>query len=340
MPNSLASSISRAAAILLIAASVACSDSPLPGAPASVARSVSANPGPKSFSPRQKAEPDRYNTRWRRMSDVEFASAVDSARGRVSIGFKDRDKLQGVDDRGNALVSDAVSKQIADSLERSGVRIRYRFRGQPTVLAVVDGERAAALRRNDHIDYVEPETFANVSSQATPIGVAAVGATSGWSLSTGAGVKVMVIDTGDDSTATDLNVSVAMRCDTTLDSRIHDWRDGHGTHVMGTLAAPDNSSQVVGVSHAVTLWSANASYDVYSPQRETRISFDDAACAVNVAKVNGVRVVNMSFGAAGGSSTALTNAINDAFDNYNVVFVAAAGNDTSSTIGILPISIA
>ncbi len=284
---------------------------------------------PEPFTPRVKVDPDRYNTPWRSMSDVDFARAVDSARGRVSIGFKEPNRLQGVDDHGRSLVSDEAARQMTDSLERAGVRIRYRFQGQPTVLAVMDGERAAALRRNSRVDYVEPETFATVSSQVTPIGITGVGAPSGWSLSTGSGVKVMVIDTGHDTTATDLNVSVAMRCDTTYDSRIHDWRDGHGTHVMGTLAALDNSTQVIGVSHGVTLWSANASYDEFTPGRKTRISFDDAACAVNVAKINGVRVVNMSFGAIGGSSTALTNAINDAFDNYNVVFVASAGNDTS-----------
>jgi subtilisin family serine protease len=267
------------------------------------------------------------------MGDTEFARAVDSVGGRIAIGLKESSALQGVDDQGRSLASASTVVRAIEGLERMGVRVSYRFRTQPAVLATASGDLAARLRRENNIDFVEPDAFGTLSSQVTPIGVTMTTAPSGWALSTGSGVKVMVLDSGHDTTAVDLNVSVSMRCDTTVDPRSYDWRDGHGTHVMGIVAALNNTMDVVGMSYGVSLWSANVTKDYYvNNRRFTEVSFNDAACAIDVARINGIRVVNMSFSQKNGSSTVLTNAINGGFNYDNIVFVASAGNDTASSL--------
>jgi hypothetical protein len=284
------------------------------------------------FSPRQKVDPDRKDNKWRRMDDEAFGLAVERAKGRVSIGFKNVGAVEGVDATGRRLMSKESATAAVASIVAQGAKVRYQFQGQPAVLATIDREMAVRLRKDANVDYVEPETFMSLSSQVTPWGITATGAPSAWSLSTGGSVKVLVIDTGHDTTATDLNYAVRFRCDTSLDPRQYDWTGGgHGTIMAGIIAALDNSADVIGMAPDVSLWSANISYDWWNGVAwERRVSADDAACAVDVANINNIREVNMSWGAPGGSNTALTNAINDGYNNHNVLFVAAAGNDTGS----------
>ena len=99
----------------------------------------------------------------------------------------------------------------------------------------------------------------------------------------------------------------------------------HGTHVAGTIAGVNNTEGVVGVMpntnvnlHIVKVFNANGwGYA------------GDLVDAVNVCANNGAKVINMSLGGSG-SSTSERNALQAAADS-GILLVAASGNDGNST---------
>lgn len=98
-----------------------------------------------------------------------------------------------------------------------------------------------------------------------------------------------------------------------------------------TAAALSNSTGVIGVAHGATLWSANISYQgVQGGNPVTLIDAAEAACAIDVARANGVRVVNMSFQVP--SLQSLTDQINGGFNHDNMIFVGAAGNFDETSV--------
>lgn len=102
---------------------------------------------------------------------------------------------------------------------------------------------------------------------------------------------------------------------TVYDSAVHDV---HGTHVAGTIAAEvNNSIGVAGVAPNVKIMPLK----FIGPDGGTTLQ---AVEAVNYAAAKGVKVSNNSWG---GSPTAEDQALQDAINNSNQVFVAAAGND-------------
>lgn len=99
---------------------------------------------------------------------------------------------------------------------------------------------------------------------------------------------------------------------------------GHGTHVSGIIAAKtDNNLGMAGIC-----WQGKI-MPVKFLDNEGRGSVDSAILAVLYAVENGAEVINASFG--GGQSELLKDAVNLALEN-NVVFVAAAGNSSSSDL--------
>ena len=121
------------------------------------------------------------------------------------------------------------------------------------------------------------------------------------------------------------------RCIGIYSSAIYD-EIGHGTHVGGTIAATDNSSGVVGAAFGVDLWSVNIAHTVIvNNVPKAAVSYAEAACAIDLARYFGVRIVNMSFG-GGSALTALTDQINGGWNYDNMIFVGSAGNDASGTV--------
>ncbi|MCU0650462.1 MAG: S8 family serine peptidase [Gemmatimonadaceae bacterium] len=193
--------------------------------------------------------------------------------------------------------------------------MEYVFRATPVVVATADVKAAVLLRRHPNVDYIEPETRGEWASQVTPWGITRIGAPAAWSLSTGAGIKLLIMDSGIMEGHPDLALGVRWRC-INGSLPIGDVV-GHGTHVGGTAGALNNATFVVGGSPAVSLWSANV-----------EISGDpvssEVACSTEVARLNGVHVVNMSFGLM--PSTAVTDQIRIGYNSANMLFVASAGN--------------
>ena len=159
------------------------------------------------------------------------------------------------------------------------------------------------------------------SPQVTPWNITQVQAPNAWPLSTGTGVKVLIMDSGIMLTHEDLSTQVAWRC---VDSSqpVSD-EVGHGTHVAGIAAAVNNDLDVVGVAHGLYLMSANITTG-------TVPTSDEVACSIEIARINGVFAVNMSFGLA--PSTAVTDQIRAGYNQNGMVFVAAAGNTNGGAV--------
>lgn len=100
---------------------------------------------------------------------------------------------------------------------------------------------------------------------------------------------------------------------------------GHGTSVAGIICAAANGKGVVGAAHRTKVLPLK----VAGTQNFT-ISY--VADAIMTAIVRGADVISMSFG-GDANSTTLHNAIDMAMEEYNIIVVAAAGNDGQKSDG-------
>ena len=266
------------------------------------------------------ASANRKDTRWQRMTDLELQDAVSQAGGRVIIGFKDEAASDGVDNFGRVLASAASVVTGKRDVVAAGAEIVYEFRRIPAVVASVAPSSVGALRANPRIDYLEPSLPGEWHAQTTPWGITKVKAPSAWTLSTGSGVKVLIVDSGVDSAHQDTYVPVAWRC---VEGAIYDTAYGHGQHVTGIVGATNNSVDVIGVAYSAALWSANIEVNGQPNPAE-------AACSIDVARLNAIHVVNMSF--AMDSYTALTDEINGGYNDDDMLFIASVGNNYGGSV--------
>lgn len=142
----------------------------------------------------------------------------------------------------------------------------------------------------------------------------------------GTGVNVAVLDTGVFKDHLDLKNRVSQCKDFTsmkqpvTDGKCDD-KNGHGTHVAGTIAADggDDGLGIYGVAPEANLYA----YKVCGTNGSCWS--DDIAVAIRTAADNGANVINMSLGSDSESSL-IKNAITYAVSK-NVLVIAAAGND-------------
>lgn len=212
--------------------------------------------------------------------------------------------------------------------------------------AKMPGDAAARVAaRNPNIAYYEPDGIAfafpkppwagggsgeesmTCSIQKTPWGVARVGGPAN-----GTGLTAWVIDTGIDLDHPDLNVDVGRSAN--FVSRGKDSPDdghGHGTHVAGTIAAIDNTCDVVGVAAGATVVAVRV--------------LDNSGSGSYAGVIAGVDYVadnadpgdaaNMSLG--GPYSRALNDAV-VAAANSGILFALAAGNSGDDANNYSPAS--
>lgn len=170
----------------------------------------------------------------------------------------------------------------------------------------------------------------NMTAQATeivPAGVLRVGEpTTG---AEGAGVGIMIADTGIDWTHPDLNVAPDR-----FDAFGGDCmdRNGHGTHVAGTAAALKNGIGVVGVAPGATLYCGKVLGDTGGGSDSNIIDLLQWVLDKNAAGANPqILVVNLSLGrdkVDGDTDGPLHEAIK-ALYKAGVSVIVAAGNDPS-----------
>lgn len=186
--------------------------------------------------------------------------------------------------------------------------------------ATIPNARLADVRADARVAYVEADSVMTAVAQTVPYGIAKVGAdVSSTKAGDGSGaisnVNAYIIDTGIDPAHTDLNVvgHVNFAGGPNKDC------NGHGTHVSGTVAAKDNTSDVVGVAPGAPLTGVKVLGCSGSGSTSGVIAGIDWVTA-NAKKP---AIANMSLG--GSVSTALDDAVRRSASS-GVFYAVAAGN--------------
>lgn len=147
-----------------------------------------------------------------------------------------------------------------------------------------------------------------------------LGTTKAWEKGyTGTGVKVAVLDTGCTTGHVDLSVKGGVNF--IPGEQADNWNDGngHGSHVTGRIAAKPNSAGVTGVAHGSEIWITK----VLSDKGEGYTS--SILAALEWCATNGIKVANLSLGAANVPQQSYAAAVKRCLDAGCVV-VAASGN--------------
>ncbi|WP_426939305.1 S8 family serine peptidase [Pseudarthrobacter sp. S3] len=211
-----------------------------------------------------------------------------------------------------------------------------------------------ALSRNPAVEYAEPDhqvtalstdqyfprqyglqndgqAFTNTKGDiqvAAGTPDADVDAVEAWTVTTGAGIKVAVLDSGVDGNHEDISSQVVARANfsssaTRSGDVVAEDYYGHGTHMAGTVAAIYNNSKgVAGVCPGCSILAGKVLNDSGVG------SSSSLANGINWAVSNGAQVINMSLGVR--ASRTLETAVNNAWSK-GVVLVAAAGNGGNQT---------
>ena len=197
------------------------------------------------------------------------------------------------------------------------------LRSDPNVLAVVPD----VLVTVDAWPATAPNDPYYAGSQAD-LGV--MGVPTAWQTTTGsASVVVAVLDTGMFIGHVDLDGVhvVSPRNEITNTTDVADGH-GHGTHVIGELAAEtDNGAGVAGIAPGVSIMPVKVLSDSGSGW------FSDILDGIDWARTHGATVISMSLGGSlDPTSIAYYQPVSDSAYNAGITLVAAAGNNGDGTI--------
>ena len=196
--------------------------------------------------------------------------------------------------------------------------------------ATIPESRLAEVRGDDRVAYVERDGTMTAVAQTLPWGIDRIEAdASSTRAGDGSGavpnVNAYVIDSGIDAGHADLNVVNHVNFASGKNADCN----GHGTHVAGTVAAEDDTSDVVGVSPGAPLTGVKVLGCNGSGSYSGVIKGIDWVTA-NAKKP---AVANMSLG--GGVSQAVDDAVKRSADS-GVFYALAAGNDGENACNSSP----
>lgn len=222
-------------------------------------------------------------------------------------------------------VPDVASEMARAYGLQLGLTYEHALRG---FSAKVPDGRLNALENDPRVDYVEQDGLCYALAQTMPPGIDRINADlNSYAKIDGVdervNVDIAIIDTGIDSTHTDLNYYRGVNYTTDPPGDGH----GHGTHVAGTVAGLDNSYGVVGVAPGARLWAVKVLSNTGSGAWSWVIGGIDYVTA----NASQIEVANMSLGGTGYLSsmrTAIQNSV-----NAGVVYVVAAGNSNADVYG-------
>lgn len=220
------------------------------------------------------------------------------------------------------------AEKTKSALLSVGAQIHYRFDDLEAFAVSVPEAALNGLQKNPNIEYIEEDVKRYPSAQTVPYGIDKVQAPLVWSdasnPSTGAGIKVCVIDSGVEPTHEDIDsLNISGNGDASLPWDVDGC--GHGTHVTGTIAAQSNALGVVGVApgvaiHMVRVFGNDCGWSYSS-------TLVDAAQKCQTA---GAKVINMSLG--GGLKSRVEQSAFGSLSSAGILSVAAAGNDGSTRL--------
>lgn len=241
----------------------------------------------------------------------------DSASGRYVVVLKD-----GVSDSGQA---------ANDISRRNNAEVGFVYgKAIKGFSATIPNNRVAEVRADGRVDYMERDGTMKAVAQTLPWGIDRIDAdTSSTLAGNGSGavsnVNAYIIDSGIDATHPDLNIvgHVNFAGGTNKDC------NGHGTHVAGTVAAKDNTADVVGVAPGAPLTGVKVLGCSGSGSYSGVIKGIDWVTA-NAKKP---AIANMSLG--GGVSQAVDDAVKNSA-NSGVLYSIAAGNEGADACNSSP----
>ncbi|MGH3443351.1 MAG: S8 family serine peptidase [Nitriliruptorales bacterium] len=179
-----------------------------------------------------------------------------------------------------------------------------------------------------------PSLAASDALRGDQWGLDSINAGPAWGTATGAGTAIAIVDTGIDVDHPELASRIvagaswicsggaAKPCTSPSD---YDDENGHGTHVAGIAAAPEDGQGVVGVAKGAQLLAVRVLDETGTGSSE------DVAAGIRWATANGADVINLSLSALPVVSLLqgdFFNAIDEAMD-ADVLVVAAAGNESA-----------
>jgi subtilisin family serine protease len=184
----------------------------------------------------------------------------------------------------------------------------------------------AATQRRRGVRRVSPDRPVRVTAQSLPTGVDRIDADQNAGaaidgIDTRVDADVAVVDTGI-ANHKDLNIAGGKSCQ----GKKYRDRNGHGTHVAGTIGALDNGTGVVGVAPGVRLWAVKVL------DKNGSGTTGSVICGLDwvVAHAGVIDVVNMSLGGPGPDGDCNDDNFHQAICNVvaaGIPVVVAAGND-------------
>ena len=236
--------------------------------------------------------------------------------------------------------NDKVDKKL---LENNGGKIKIEYKLRPAVAASLPPKAIENLRKNPNIKSIvtdiEIHTMEYGTSYFSDWGIKQIGAdkvhNSGIK---GETINVAVLDTGADLDHPDLVSNIAYSYDFSgfNDPDASD-RDGHGTHVAGTIGALLNSNGVVGVAPDVNLSilkvftdSGRGSYsDVEEALEWCYLTHNDSD------PNNDIQIVSMSLGSEYADGDPDFEDLVDMLYDVGILLVGAAGNSGSADDNVI-----
>ena len=223
-------------------------------------------------------------------------------------------------------------EQVANEhVLRLGIQVRHVYQhALKGYAAVIPNAAVAAVRADDRVAYVEPDSEMSAVVQTLPWGVNEIDAdSSSTKAGNGSGslpdVNVYIIDTGIDASHPDLNV---VRNVNFVGGPNTDC-NGHGTHVAGTVAARDNRKVVVGAAPGAPLTGVKV-LGCNGPGLTSDVIMGVDWVTANAKKP---AIANMSL--VGGPSYSLDRAVQTSAES-GIFYAVAAGNDGADACNYSP----
>jgi serine protease AprX len=239
-----------------------------------------------------------------------------------------------------AVIVSATSIDVArDAVDDAGGAVTRELALVGGVAAVVDSRAVGALDARPDIQVVPDATLEPVDASFPATGSAQLGALDPgprWTLDSGAGVGVALVDTGVADTP-DLTGDRLVRGPDLSDEGDGVDRYGHGTFMAGLIAGDGTASADEVVRHTgVAPGATVVSVKVAGASGETTVSRVIAAIAwvIDHRAEHNLRVLNLSFGVDTELPLAadpLAAAVEAAWA-HGITVVAAAGNDGPDTV--------